>query len=140
MFVTGTGACLMDYVQYNSVDRPLQHRGPDLPLPRAGLKPLFPTSNRRHRPLYRHLHNNYNHLRLNPLYPTPSTSRNHPQSSAVAFDITNVSGTSGYFWGRRPPTVVQLRGITLPTPSLRPGAWSTLPTPSHSKDAGLWNL
>ena len=128
MFVTGTGACLMDYVQYNSVDKSQQYRV-DLPLPSAGLRPPSPTSNHRHQSYYH---------RFNPTCRTSSsTSRNYPKSSAVTYDITNTSGTSG---ARHRPAVGPLSGIAPTTPSPRPGAWSTLPIPSHSKDAGLWNL
>ena len=133
MFVTGTGACLMDYVQYNSVDKPQQHRV-DLPLPSTGLRPPSPASNHRHQPYYY-----YNqHHRFTPACRTSlSSSRDYSKTSAVIYDITNISGTSG---ARHRPTVGPLRGTTPTTPSPRPGAWSTLPIPSHSKDAGLWNL
>ena len=125
MFVTGTGACLMDNVQYYSVDEP-QHYRLDLPLPSAGLKPSS-ANNHRHQALSCNCRN-----------PSCWASRYHPESSAVTFDITNVVGTSGLFQGRHP--VVRLKGTTPTTPSPHRGEWSTLPILSLSKDAGLWNL
>ena len=135
MFVTGTGACLMDYIQYNSVDKPQQHRV-DLPLPSAGLRPPSPTSNHRHQPYYYYCYNR--HHRFNPTCRTlSSANRSYVKSSAVAYDITNTLVSSG---ARHRPAVGPLRGIIPTTPFPLPGAWSTLPIPSHSKDAGLWNL